>query len=575
MKELLRRVQARPLVAVEMAFGSLLVNVLAMASPLFVMQILNRYVGQGVDATLFTLTSGVLIAIGFEFALRRSRLSLARGISVGPDEAIALRAFDTLTSAKVPALDQTPAETRKEIVNGTTAIEAAYNATNITTVLDAPFSLLFIFVLYIVEPMLAGVTLLFVIGVYAIGLYGHHKLQSITLELQQVSGEGGGLLSTATREADMIRSFNAGDFIRQRWYGHITHAQKLRRDLNATQGLVQTLTGSAMALLSVCVIGIGAVLVVSGKLDVGAMIGGNILAARALQPVTRLAQLGSAFARARQSKAVFDQLDAIEREATAGATVSAYSGKLEFRDAAFSYPGSKLPIFESLNLTVGPGDVLVVLGNNGTGKSTFARLLLGLIEPVRGQILVDGLDMKQLAPDWWRRQVVYLPQEPALLNATIRENLTVNNRDLDDAGLAAIVEKCGLKRYLDESPDGLDAMIRDNGWRLSEGIRRRIALGRALATDGQLVIIDEPTESLDDEGCKAVYRVLASMADQKRTIVVMSHDKDIVKGSHLRLDLNFKPVPRLEKFGTKLLAKPVQQIEGPDKPNESDKGAAS
>ena len=144
MKELLRRARSRPLIAGEMLFGSLLINILAMASPLFVMQIPNRYVGQGVDATLFTLTSGVLIAILFEFALRQSRMALARGISVGPDENIALRAFDTLTTAKVPALDQTPAETRKEIVNGTTAIEAAYSATNITTVLDAPFSLLFV-----------------------------------------------------------------------------------------------------------------------------------------------------------------------------------------------------------------------------------------------------------------------------------------------------------------------------------------------------------------------------------------------------------------------------------------------
>ena len=124
MNELLRRLRSRPVITGELLFGSFLVNIMAMASPLFVMQVLNRYVGQGVDATLYTLTSGVLIAIIFEFVLRQSRTSLARGNSVGPDE-------------------ETPAETRKEILNGTTAIESAYNATIITTILDAlsPFYL--------------------------------------------------------------------------------------------------------------------------------------------------------------------------------------------------------------------------------------------------------------------------------------------------------------------------------------------------------------------------------------------------------------------------------------------------
>jgi ATP-binding cassette subfamily C protein LapB len=170
---------------------------------------------------------------------------------------------------------------------------------------------------------------------------------------------------------------------------------------------------------------------------------------------------------------------------------------------------------------------------------------MGLLEPIRGEILVDGLDLKQVAPEWWRRQVVFLPQNPALLNATIEENLKINDPDIGTNDLTRIVNACGLRRFLDESPRGYETPVIDNGWRLSEGIRRRLALARALTTNGMLVLIDEPTESLDAEGCAAIHQILGSLAQKGRTIIVMSHDRNIVKGPHVVVDLNVKPVPAI------------------------------
>ena len=545
MKELIRRMLARPIISMELLIGSLFINVLALGSSLYVMQVLNRYVSQGVDATLVTLTTGALVAMALEFAFRQARASLARGISVGPDEQTAITGFTALTRAKVSAIDQIPAETRKEMVSGTAAIETAYNANNITTVLDVPFSLVYVFVLYLLQPIIAYIVLGFIAAVFLVGLIGGLALQEKTAEMQNASGMGGALLGTVTREGDSVRSFNAGEFLRTAWQDHIQGIQRLRRDINGRQGFVQTVTQSSTGLLTVAVISVGATLVVIGELDVGAMIAANILSTRALQPISKLSQLGAAFAKARQSLEMFEKLKDVPLEPDSGSALREYAGAIEFRDLAFAFSGATSPMFESLSLKLEPGSILVVTGSNGTGKTTFGRLIMGLLDPIRGQILIDGLDLKQVAPEWWRRQVIYQPQEPALFNASIEENLRINNPDVDGTMLNSIIDTCELRKFLDESPQGTETQVSENGWRLSEGIRRRLSLARALTTNGQLAIIDEPTESLDADGCAAVHQILGALVKQGKTIILMSHDGRMVNGPHTVLDLNEKPIPTI------------------------------
>ena len=557
MKEFWSRLMSNPAVAFELITATLFISILALASPIFVMQVLNRYVSQGVDATLITLTSGVLIAIVLELIFRQARLHIAQQISTNKDEDHALNGYKTLVNSKLSALEKVPLDTRREILGGQQAIEQAYNASNISAVLDVPFALLFVFVLYLLVPPIAIVVLAFIIVVFFGGILGASSMNSVTNEVTEASSANSALLGTAIREAETVRAFNAGGNLTSSWGGQISQLQWLRRKLALRQGLVQSLTQSANALMSVAVIVTAGILVVSGELDVGAMIGANILGARALQPISRFSQLGSTFAKARQALSSIEEFSKLPLEKERGSALSNYSGGIEFRDISFNYDRNNNPLYEKLNIKLEPGSILIVTGGNGAGKTTLARTIVGLLEPTRGNILVDGLDIQQAASEWWRKQVTYLPQEPALIGGTIGENILVNNPSAGSERLNQIIDAVGLRRFVDESESGVETPILDNGWRLSEGIRRRIALARALITNGKLVVFDEPTESFDAAGVKVVHNILGTLAKAGSTIIIMSHDPKIVQGKHVVLDLDNKPVPTVTSVQSK---KPIKNI---------------
>jgi ATP-binding cassette subfamily C protein LapB len=545
MKELLARLLARPGVAIELGLASLFVNLLALASPLFVIQVLNRYVNQGVDATLVTLMMGVLLAVGLEFGFRQIRMRLADGVSASPDAQAAADGFAILTQAKTGAIEQVPPEIRNEMVSGAASLEAAYNANNITAVLDVPFALLFVFVLYLLSPIIAGVVCLFLIFVFISGAMGAASIRKKTKKLMEVSAYGSAIVGTALKEIDTVRAFNAGGYLIKEMAEKNVAIQTVRQKIASGMGLNQTTTHTAASLLSVFVISVGALLAVKGLMDIGVMIGANILAARALQPISKFSSLGATFAKARQALELYKQFAALPLEPRTGTAKANYKGGFSFRDVAFSHHGASTPLFESLNLEVEAGQTIVVIGSNSTGKTTLARVAVGLLEPSRGQILADGLDLKQVAPEWWRKQIIYLPQEPTFLNATIEQNLSGINPDIDLAGLNRVIDAVGLRTFLDESSNGFDTPVVDNGRRLSVGIRRKLAFARALTTNGKLIIADEPTEGLDTDGCQAVYRLFNELSKAGRTIIAISHDQNIMKAAHTVIDLNFKPTPKV------------------------------
>lgn len=562
MNELIRRLKAFPVVTGELAAASLLANVLALASPLFVMQVLRRYVAHGVDSTLWTLTAGVVLAIVFEAAFRQLRFKISAALSQPFDRAASEQVFAVLTSARADVLAQIPPGQRREVASAPDAIAQAFGPISMAAYLDAPFALVFLLALALLSPLLAFVALVFILGVIGFGVLHHRAQQEPATQLQNAASGRQALLDSVLSEGETVRAFTVGTALRERWRGALDALDTVTRRITLIQGGAQTATQAVQALQATAIIAVGGTMVVAGDLDVGLLIGANILASRALAPVVRLTQMAGAVAKARSAEAAIEQIRRLPLERTKGSALGEYKGGVEFKDLAFAYPGQPTPLFESLTLNLQPGALFVVSGANGAGKTTLAKLLAGLLVPSRGQILVDGVELAQVAPEWWRRQLIYLPQEPGFINATVRENILAYAPDLDEAGLNRVIREAGLERYFATSQQGFDTPLSGGGRTLPVGIRRRLALARALASDGKLVILDEPTEGLDTEGAQQMGRVINTLSQRGCTIIALSHDPNIIKGAPYVLDLNAKPVPRLLQVQSNDQAGSGQSTEG-------------
>lgn len=547
MRELRLRLSAYRLLTIELLLASFFINLLSLASSIYVIQLFNRYISYGVDATLITLTTGVCIALLFEYSFQRLRLKMAEMLGKERNQQLLSSTFYNLTHIKTSALQNLSLYQRQEIMQCPDVIADAYCAANITAILDLPFILLYLIALFFISPILGVVTLFFISAILIFTQFNQSHLRKSLLTLNELNTNTKNIAQVINQNIDTIRLFEQNQTTRKLFETKTSELQQIKSTIANLQNHSQLINKSGQGLLSIAIYATGAFLAVKGELDVGMLIGANILSMRTLLPVTRFAQLSEVFTKAEQALERLQRFALLETERDGGSALANYSGSLTFQDVAFSYPNVTTPLFESLTLDIPAGSVVVVTGGNSTGKTTLARLITGLLEPSRGQILADKLTLQQIAPHWWRSQLCYLPQNVHFLPGTIKDNLLNINPNLDSAQLNAIITAADFADFIDHSPDGLDTLIINNGEKLTFGQRRRFALARALASYGKLVILDEPTDGLDQNACQAIYKLLIALSREGRTLIVFSQDPKIIQSAPLILDLNSKPIPRIRQ----------------------------
>lgn len=534
MNELIARLRRLPRQAGILLLAALVINVLGLASSIYVMQVLGRYVPHGVGATLATLSVGALIAVAGELVFRHLRLGLANEIVAQARDGV----VDTTFRAVLDGGTRKSAAERLQLLRALGRAESTLGGASLAALSDLPFSLLFLLILALLSWPVGVVATLFIAlgGLYA--WLAARRSRESGAELNGASASADALAQWAAAHSDTFRHFRLGEAACRRW-------NDLRRRLNGHRDAVASLQArdqavgqSLQAVMGIAVIATGAMLAVDGRMEVGAIVGANIIAARALAPLTRITAMTEDLRRAAltlvQARMVAEQ----EEKAAASAILPAYSGALRLHGVGLHEKGGALPLFSGLEVDIPAGSVSVVTGRNGAGKSSLLRLMAGLQPPSQGAILADGLDLRLADPVWWRGQVSYLPQEPFFPEGSVAQCLRQARPQLGDGDVEAILAGLGLDEYLRRRGTTAEMVLADGGVSLPDGVRRRLGLARALALDAPLYLLDEPTEGLDREGRALVYGLLVELARRGRTLVMASHDEKLLAGAGMVIDLD-------------------------------------
>ncbi|ABK45478.1 ABC transporter related protein [Magnetococcus marinus MC-1] len=545
MQELFRRLLRRPMVFLYLLFATFMVNIMALGVTFYAINVMQRYTSFGVVETLFTLMVGIAIVLLLEHVFQRLQMRLARTISATPDAFVSDAAFDAIINADAQHLDKLETTTKHQAMRHITDVQKAFSARTIISIFDLPFSFLSIGVLYVLEPRAGVFVTIMAVITFVFGIVHQYRVRQPTKELDQLTGSSGVMMGWAVRALEDVRAFNHHQKLMQRWRTLRVRTQQASEKYQQLMESEQNFSQTVNMITMVGTITIAAQGILEGTMSMGMMLGINILATRALSPVIRFSASSDVLAKGRQATLELNQLLRLNRESKVGTRLNNYSGRVAFKDMAFAYPGGAGPLFESLTLELVAGDSLVVTGSNGAGKSTLAKMLMGIYSPIRGHLLIDGVDLRQMDLTWWRSHVMYLPQEPQFVDDTIAENLRVNNPDIDDEGLERIINMVELREFIDHSEAGLQTRIVSQGLHLSLGIRRRLAIARALASRARVTIFDEPTEGLDLTGQKAVYQILSRLSQEGSTMILFTNDPNITRVPNLLLNLDVKPVPEL------------------------------
>ena len=506
----------------EVILAAIMINMFALLSPLYVMNVYDRVVPNSAWATLWVLSAGVLIVYMFDFLLKGLRAHFLDIAGRKADIKISAQLFEQMlgmTMTARPASAGVLASNMREFEG----LRDFFTSATMVAIIDLPFTVVFILLVMVIGGPIALIPMVAVPLVILFGYILQRPLQKITRESLNESALKNALLFETISGLETIKVQAAEGNVQRRWEELTIKASGTAVKMRRLSAFALNFSGFIQQVVSVAVLVFGVWLITEGHISMGALIACVMLTGRAMAPLTQVAGL---LTRMNQSREALRQLDEMMKkpvERPAGKhfiPMPALDGRVDFRDVVFHYPNQSVPALRNISFAVERGERVGIIGAVGSGKTTLERLLLNLYQPDSGSVQIDGADVRQIDPGDLRRSVGAVQQSPNLFYGSVRENITMGHEMASERSVMRAAELSGVMEFLRDSQHGLDTQVGERGEALSGGQRQAVAIARALLYDPPILILDEPTASMDPASENRLLKRLTVLCANKTTILI-------------------------------------------------------
>jgi len=508
----------------DVLLAAFLTNLFAVAMPLFVMNVYDRVVPNQAFDTLWVLAAGLTLVLIGDLALRTLRGKFVDLASSRADVKLSAYIMERVLGTR---MEQRPVSAGSFAANlrAFESVRDFIGSATVVAFIDLPFALIFFVVIgWIAWPMLIPL----VIGAVLLLLYAL-AVQGRMHELAETTYRAGAQRNATLVEGlvgfETVKALGAEAPIQRKWEKSAALLARVGAQLRLLSSSATNSSAFVQQAINMFIVIVGVYLIGERELSMGGLIACTMLASRAMAPVGQVAGLLVQYHTASTALTSLNEMMKREVERPEDAnfvTRGTIRGAIEFRDVSFSYPGQTQPSLRNVNLRIQPGEKVAILGRIGSGKTTLEKLILGLYRPSSGAVLVDGIDQRQLDPAELRRHIGYVQQDVMLFYGTLRENITLGAPLADDADVLKAATIGGILDLVNNHPQGFDMVVGERGESLSGGQRQGVAIARAVINDPSILLLDEPTASMDHSSEEDIKARLREFMPGK-TVILISH----------------------------------------------------